>query len=72
MIVTNDKGTVDDPTDDEFMLKTFTYQADRRAMWKMGTKYIYNLEFNMNEITVTADVQDWSPESSTIKMGGEL
>lgn len=38
----------------------YTYHVDRRARWEMGKKYIYNIEFDLNEIKVTGDVEDYA------------
>ena len=40
--------------------KTFDYELNiPRTIWKMGKKYIFNLEFSAAEVTLTTSVEDW-------------
>lgn len=63
--VWDDNGTPGDCNDDSWAIEPtyhqYTYHVDRRARWEMGKKYIYNIEFNMNEISITPTVEDYTP-----------
>ena len=49
--------------------KTMKYEYNHsRAAWEMGKKYVYNLDFTLNEIVITEDVVDFVLDEETIPL----
>ena len=46
---------------------TYEFNHVRKA-WEMGKKYVYQLDFTLNEIIVTEEVKDYVVEETPIPL----
>ena len=46
--------------------QTYTYHPAAGAVWKMNTKYIYNIRIGLQEISITPTVSEWDNNSQNI------